>query len=460
MKKIVIGIVILILLAGSVGGWYYFRSSGAKGGYITEDVSRGDIKITISASGSLGALTTVEVGSQISGIILNLYADYNDVVKSGQLLAQLDSSTYDAQVQQAKANLENAKAAEKTSDAQIKNLAASMLNAKAEVLVSKANIRKAEVAVEDAERNFKRIKELFERKLVSASDKDQAKTNLDSQKASLEAVKAQFQSSQARELSIVAQIEAEKSQKDGAGARVRQMEAQLNIAQINLNRTRIYSPIDGVVISREVDVGQTVAASLQAPRLFIIAQDLKEMEIDTAVDEADIGQVKDGQKTTFSVDAYRNKTFEGAIAQVRLSPIEDSNVVTYSVMVNVKNDELLLKPGMTANVEILAVDKQDVLRIPTKALYFKPTGRMAAELKNIADDLATDSLPIWIKRDRPEMRIIKIGISNDEFIEVTGGDLKVGEEIIIGVGAGKSEKRSNGRGGLNARSLRKATRRM
>ncbi len=459
MKKILFAALIFLLPGGAMIAWYFTGSSERRNSFITEEASIGDIRTTISATGSLAALTTVEVGSQISGNILQLNADYNDRVAAGQMLAQLDPSTYEAQVMQARANLENAIATLKTSEAQVKNLQASMLTAQAEIQVSKANIRKAEVMVEEAERNYRRIKELFEKKLVSASDQDQAMTSFESQKASLEGTRAQHESAKARVMAIEAQLEAENFRIEGEKARVKQMEAQLNIAQINLDRTKIYSPIDGVVISREVDVGQTVAASLQAPRLFIIAQDLREMQIDTAVDEADIGQVKQGQTVNFTVDAYRNRSFTGTIAQVRLSPVETSNVVTYSVMVNVKNDDLLLKPGMTANVEIIAADLKNVLRIPAKALYFKATGRMAEKQSEITSSLATDTLPVWVKSGKPELRTIKMGISNDEFIEVLSGDLKEGEKVIIGSG-GEGENGSREGGFFNTRSLRRATRRM
>ncbi len=459
MKKLVIGVFAILLLVAGVAYWYFSGSTNRRGSYITEPATVGNIRTTISATGSLAALTTVEVGSQISGNILELFADFNARVTAGQLLAQLDPATYEAQVEQAKANLENAIATLKTSEAQIKNLEASMLTAKAEIQVSKANIRKAEVNVEEAERNHRRIKELFGKKLVSASDLDSALTSFESQKASLEGTKAQHESAKARIMAIEAQMEAERSQIEGAKARIKQMEAQMNIAKINLERTKIFSPIDGVVISREVDVGQTVAASLQAPRLFIIAQDLRAMQIDTAVDEADIGHVKEGQEVSFTVDAYRNKTFKGVVAQVRLSPIENSNVVTYSVMVNVNNDELLLKPGMTANVEIIAANRENVLRIPNKALYFKATGKMAEKQKEIVDELATDTLPIWIKAKRPELRTIKMGISNDEFIEVVSGEIKEGDQVIIGFD-GNAENGGGGRGGLSIRSVRRTTRRM
>jgi HlyD family secretion protein len=459
MKKIILIIVIILLLTGSLLGWYFSAGKNDATGYITSPATVGNIRTTISATGSLAALTTVEIGSQISGNILKLYADFNDRVSAGQLLAQLDPATYEAQVEQAKANLENAIASFKSSLAQQKNLEASMITAKAEIEVSRANITKAQVMVDDALRKYNRTKELFERKLVSAADRDQDLTNLDSQKASLEASKAQYESAKARVMAVKAQMEGEKAQRDGTEARIRQMEAQLNIARINLERTKIYSPIDGVVISREVDEGQTVAASLQAPRLFIIAQDLREMQIDTAIDEADIGQVLEGQRVSFTVDAYRNKTFTGIVEQVRLSPIEASNVITYSVMVNVKNDALLLKPGMTANVDIIAADKKDVLRIPTQALYFKPTGRLARQLAQIADNLATDTLPIWVDSEKPELRKLKIGVSNNDFIEVLDGNLKDGEAVIIG-GAGNNGGKNRQGTGLDGRSMRRATRRL
>ena len=445
MKKLILFLIIFLLVAGSLVGWYFSGSSRSSGGYITNKITRGDIKITISSTGSLAALKTVEVGSQISGNILQLYADFNDEVKKGQLLAQLDPATYEARVQQAKANLENARASLKTSQAQLKNLEASLLNSHSEVQVSKANIRKAEVAVEEAERNFGRIKELFAKKLVSAAERDQSLTTFESQKAALVAANAQLDSAKARTQAIKAQMEAEEAQILGAEARVQQMEAQLNIAQIDLDRTRIYSPIDGVVISRDVDVGQTVAASLQAPRLFIIAQDLKKMQIDTAVDEADIGKVARGQKVSFTVDAYRNRTFEGVVEQVRLSPVVNSNVVTYSVMVNVFNNDLLLKPGMTASVEILSASRKDVLRLPTQALYFKAPESMQEKMDEMVDELATDTLPVWILNKKPLLKKVKIGIANNDYIEVLNGDLQPGDKVITGFNGGSHAENGSGR---------------
>jgi HlyD family secretion protein len=236
----------------------------------------------------------------------------------------------------------------------------------------------------------------------------------------------------------MAQFEALEADRSGAKARVRQMEAQMSVAKINLDRTRIYSPIDGVVIARAVDEGQTVAASLQAPKLFVIAQDLKKMQIDTAVDEADIGVVKQGQKVSFTVDAYRNRKFNGVVDQVRLSPQETSNVVTYSVMVTVDNDDLALKPGMTANAEIITGEREGVLRLPARALYFKVPEDLVFQSKKgkkKRDELATDTLPVWILDDsgKPQYKTAKIGISNQDFIEILGGELKEGDKAIVGI---------------------------
>ncbi|MDD3146023.1 MAG: efflux RND transporter periplasmic adaptor subunit [Candidatus Riflebacteria bacterium] len=438
MKKLIFGAILFLVLIAGLAAWYFWGASTKPRAFSTEAVTRGNIRNTISSSGSLAALTTVEVGSQVSGNILKLYADFNDEVKAGQLVAELEASSFEAQMQQAKANLESAVAGELGTLAQMKNLEASMLMAKADIQGAKANVRKAEVAVEEAERNFGRIKELFERKLVSASERDSAKTALDSQKSSLDAIRAQSQATSAKEQAILAQFEALEADRKGAQARIRQMEAQLSVAKINLDRTKIYSPIDGVVISREVDEGQTVAASLQAPKLFVIAQDLKKMQIDTAVDETDIGVVAAGQKVSFTVDAYKDRTFSGTVDQVRLSPNETSNVVTYSVMVKVENDDLLLKPGMTANAEILVGDRQNVLRLPVKALYFKAPDdlkKMSAHEHGARKKLATDTIPVWVMPENgsPDFKTVRIGFSNQDFIELPDEDLKEGTQVITGI---------------------------
>ena len=455
MKKFFAILIILALLI-SGGVWWHLKSSTKKEtSYTTAKITKGDIVNSISSSGSLAALNTVEVGSQVSGKIVKIYVDFNDEVKENQLLAELDDSSFRAQVLQAKANLESARAGQLGNLAQLKNLQASMITAKADIAASEANVKKAEINVKDAERNYKRIKELYDKKLVAKSELDNAETSRDTAKANLDVSKANLQSSKARIDAINAQIEGQNADLESQKARIAQTEAQLSLAQIDLDRTKIYSPINGVVISRDVDEGQTVAASFQAPKLFTIAQDLKQMQIDTAVDETDIGVVKEGQKVTFTVDAHKNKTFEGVVHQVRLSPNESSSVVTYSVMVNVNNDELLLKPGMTANAEILVSEKKNVLRMPQKAMFVKTSEAMKAEIREVQKTItATDTVPIWVKvphSPKPVIKLVKMGFSNQDYTEVANDALKEGDDVVIGVsgiqGSGSGRTMSVGVGG-------------
>lgn len=453
MKKFIAIFIILIIVAGATG-WYFMKGGKKKDRQFTTDtVTKGNITNTISASGSLAALNTVEVGSQVSGQVLKIYADYNDTVKAGQLIAELDPASFKAQVLQHTANLESARASLYGVEAQIRNLNVSVISQKADIKSSKANVTKAAAVLKEAEKTYNRNKELFQRKLISASDLDSAETAYNSQKASYEMAVASSEVSEARLQSIYAQLDSAESDKKGAQARVAQNEAQLELAKIDLDRTKIYSPIDGVVIDRAVDEGQTVQASFSAPKLFVIAQDLRKMQIDTAVDETDIGVVKEGQSVTFTVDAYKTQTFKGTVHQVRLSPNESSSVVTYSVMVNVDNPDLLLKPGMTANSEILVGEKKDVLRLPIKAMYFKVPDDMKGMQKKLMENVtnATDTLPVWVKNgnEKPTVKTVKMGYSNQDYIEIPNGELKEGDVVITGISGqvSNSSGKNNGRGG-------------
>ncbi len=452
MKKFFAVLIILAILIGGGVWWHISKSKKKEQTYTTAKITKGDIVNSISSSGSLAALNTVEVGSQVSGKIVKIYVDFNDEVKEDQLIAELDDSSFKAQVLQAKANLESAKAGMLGNYAQLKNLQASMITAKADIAASEANVKKAEITVTDSERNYKRIKELYDKKLVSKSELDSAETNRDTAKANLEVAKASLQSSRAKIDSINAQIEGQNADLESQKARIAQTEAQLSLAQIDLDRTKIYSPINGRIISRDVDEGQTVAASFQAPKLFTIAQDLRKMQIDTAVDETDIGVVKEGQAVTFTVDAYKDKTFKGVVHQVRLSPNESSSVVTYSVMVNVDNEDLLLKPGMTANAEILVSEKKNILRMPQKAIYVKTTEKMKAEIKEAQKNItASETVPVWVKEPnakKPIIKLVKMGFSNQDYVEVANDALKEGDEVVIGIsGIQSSSKSSSNRQG-------------
>jgi HlyD family secretion protein len=294
-------ILFLVVAAGAVG-WRVFRSRGREAGYRTDVVRRGDIKVQVSATGTLNAVTTVQVGSQVSGSLAALYADYNDKVHQGQVLAQLDPTFLRAQVEQ-----------------------------------SRADLNKTEVQVRQALRDSARVFPLGAEGLASKADVDASQTALDAARAS--AASAQ---------------------------------AALERAQTNLRYATITSPIDGVVISRDVSVGQTVAASLSAPTLYTIAQDLTHMQLEAAVDEADIGQVRVGQPASFTVDAYPDFSFRGVVHQIRLAPETVQNVVTYTVVIYVDNPEEKLLPGMTANVTILVNEARDVLMVPSMALRFRP----------------------------------------------------------------------------------------
>jgi HlyD family secretion protein len=367
MKKIVIisGIIIVIAIAGFI----LFRGPGNEPKFRTDKIIRGDIEMAVTATGTVNPVTTVLVGTQVSGTIKELYVDFNSPVKKGQLIARIDPALFEAQVNQAKANF----------------------------LSAKANLEKAGATLVDAKRTMDRNKELFSKNLVARSDLDTAETNHETANASVSAAKSQ----------------------------VAQTEAALNLAETNLRYTKIVSPVDGIVISRNVDVGQTVAASFQTPTLFTIAQDLTKMQIDTNVDEADIGKVIVGQDVEFMVDAYPDITFKGKVWQVRNAPITIQNVVTYDVVIIVGNPELKLKPGMTANVSIIISTKKDVLKIPNAALRFKPSekGPAASEKKGPG---------VWIlEKDKPRRIPVSLGISDGNYTELATGKISEGQELIV-----------------------------
>ncbi len=374
MKKKIVIISLIAIVIIAAGLFFYLKGNGKNTAYKTEKISRGAIKSSVTATGTVNAVTTVSVGTQVSGTIKKLLVDYNSPVKKGQLLAQIDPSTFQAQVDQAIANLWSAK----------------------------ANMEKAAVATIDAQRTFQRNKELFAQNFIARSDLDTAETNAQSAEAQQKVNQAQ----------------------------VAQAQAALKIAETNLQYTNILSPVDGTVISRSVDIGQTVAASFQTPTLFSIAQDLTKMQIDTNVDEADIGKVKVGQEVSFNVDAYPDTIFTGKVAVVRNAPITVSNVVTYDVVIQVENPQLKLKPGMTANVSITIETRPDVLRIPNAALRFKPA-EVKGKSEKTQDKQRMKGTKVWIlENDKPKPVKVTIGLSDGNYTEINAGELKEGQEII------------------------------
>lgn len=325
---------------------------------ITAPLERGDIFHRINATGTLKAVTTVQVGSQVTGRIQNLYADFNSNVKKGQILAQIDPANFQAQVIRVEAELETARAG-------IRNAESNLANRKAERLSARANFEAAQVVVKDAQRILKRTQELFAEKLVSERELEASQAGYEQAAARANQASAQVSQSEMSIRSSEAQLEM-------ARAQLQQARAQLEMAQINLKYTVITSPIDGVVIERNVDLGQTVSASLQAPTLFLIANDLRQMQVVASVDEADIGFLNEDVQVEFTVDAFPGEIFRGRVSEIRLNAVTTQNVVTYNAIIDVFNEFLKLRPGMTANLRMMVAKAEDVIKIPNAALRYRP----------------------------------------------------------------------------------------
>jgi HlyD family secretion protein len=438
-----IAIIVLIALV-ALGGWVYLRGQNHVE-YRTAKVERGNIEATISATGNPNAVVTVQVGSQVSGNIKELHADFNTKVKKGQLVARIDPEIFEAKVNQAKANLDNVRAAVLNARAMLQKTEADVANAKASLEVAKANGAKAKVAVMDAQIKLKSRINLFKEGGISAEDRDSAQATYDSNVAALGAAQAQEHAAQFSLRAAQAQHEVAIAQLASAEAQVRQSEAVLRQSQVDLDHTYIRAPVDGTVVSRNVDVGQTVAASLSAPTLFLIAQDLTKMQVDTNVDEADIGRVRVGQDAVFTVDAFPTETFEGKVVQIRQAAMNIQNVITYNAVIAVSNPHLKLFPGMTANVKILVDKRDNVLKIPNAALRFRPPdvkgqspqglptgeGRPGAQGTRKADGEQI----IWVPGGNrtPQSMTVKVGITDGSFSEIVEGNLDTGQEVMVGV---------------------------
>ncbi len=422
-KKIVIGVVVLVVIAGIVFGFTYFKHNTNKAPrYEKTAIDRGDITALVDTTGTLNPVTIVDVGSQVSGKIDNIYVDFNSQVKKGQLLAELDQSPFLTKVQQNEANY----------------------------LSSEASLEKAKVTLENTEKQYHRAKSLFEKELISFE---------------------QFEGTETQYFGA-------KSDLLSAEARLEQAKAQLDSSKVDLEYTIIKSPIDGVVINRNINVGQTVAASFQAPVLFQIANDLSKMQVECSVDEADIGTVKEGQKVRFTVDAFPNDNFAGVVRQVRYSPEVIQNVVTYTTIVDVENPEMKLRPGMTATVSIVVGEAKNALRVANSALRFNPNlspeemrvlfeqvrrerqGTRAASSQS--DGQSAEKRPqqkpqtdqqanfqmgsgamrsrmrdmgrVWMEDENGKLKMlfIRTGVTDNANTEITGGDLKEGQEVITG----------------------------
>lgn len=377
--KAFVGVIGVVAIGGALTYWTMGRDNAAKSQLIKATVDRGTVRISVTATGTLEAVRTVQVGSQISGQIAALHADYNSVVRKGQLLAEIDPRTFQSQVLTEQA--QNASA-----DARLQSSQAELLNQEANLAQVEANVTVTRVANENAALLYDRAKQLMAKGLISQADLDVARTNAES--AAVKVVQAQAGVRQAQAQIRSRQASVEQVRSDIVGAK-----AQLERAQINLELTKIYSPVDGVVISRSVDIGQTVAASLSAPILFLIANDLTRMQVKANIDEADIGKITPEVRVTFTVDAYPNDTFTGQILEVRLEPQTVQNVVTYGVILGVENPQLKLKPGMTSNLTMIVEEHTDVLTVPNAALRFNPPGKTPEEITKMIQDLPQFPLP-------------------------------------------------------------------
>ena len=497
-KKLLIGGGFMAVVV--FAGFYFFGSDSSTPQYLTARIERGNLRNTVTATGALQAVTTVQVGSQASGTISALYADFNSVVKKGQVIAQLDPSTAKAQVEQARANLEQARASLVQARAAVANSRAGVSDAQAKKMAAQSTVQNNQAGVSGAEANvavlkaqqddalslLKQQESLLKAGVIAQRDYDVAMTSYKTAEArynqavsQLNQAKVSEQSSssagiaqsQAAVEQSQAQVQQSQAQVQQATAQVQQAQAALSLAEVNLSHTTIASPIDGIVVSRDVNVGQTVAASLSAPTLFTIANDLTQMQVIANIDQADIGLVEQAKSVKFSVDAFPGKDFDGKIAEMRLNPTNVQNVVTYNVVINVENPEQKLKPGMTANLTITIDERNNVLKVPNAALRFTPQdasgqrsssgagqgqgqgqGRRRQQQQGDATQgsggsggenrFAPASAPVlpgqvrivWVlgQDGKAERRRITVGLSDGSATEVVDGNLNEGDMVITG----------------------------
>lgn len=479
-------------------GLYFWSDDSSTPQYMTARIERGNLRNTVTATGALQAVTTVQVGSQASGTISALYVDFNSVVKKGQVVAQLDPATAKAQVDQARANLEQSRASLAQARAAVVNARAGITDAQARSLAARSTVQNNQAGVTGAEANvavlkaqqddamslLKQQESLLKAGVIAQRDYDVATTAYKTAEARYNQAVAQLNQAKLSEQSSAsagiaqgqaaveqsqAQVKQAEAQVQQTAAQVQQAQAALSMAEVNLSHTTITSPIDGVVVSRDVNVGQTVAASLSAPTLFTIANDLTQMQVIANIDQADIGLVEQAKSVKFSVDAFPGKEFDGQIEQMRLNPVNVQNVVTYNVVIDVNNPEQKLKPGMTANLTITIDERNNVLKVPNSALRFTPqdanrqrgTGAAAGagaggqgqgRRRQQADgagqnnggqsNFAPASAPVlpgqtrivWVmgQDGKPDRRRITVGLSDGSTTEVVSGELNEGDLVITG----------------------------
>jgi len=396
MKKLLL-LVLVLGAAGGAGWWFFLRNGKGEIRYRTAKIEKGDLRITVTATGTVQPFALVQVGTQVTGTIQKLLVDFNSKVKANQVVAQIDPSPFQAKVDQDKANLARAQ----------------------------ADVLRVQASQLQAEKELNRARELQKKELISASDLDTAIATFDS---------------------LAAQVKV-------AEASVHQAQAVLESSQVNLRYTTIISPIDGIVIARSVDVGQTVAASLSAPTIYVIADDMQKIQIQASVAEADIGRIKEEMDVTFTVDAHRTDTFKGKVSQIRLSPTTVQNVVTYTVMINADNLGSKLLPGMTANVSFEIAQYTDVVKIPNAALRFTPPAEAVAKKDPAADpapakpaggegrpagapkgDRRSNAGRVWVQSPEGPVAVkVSADATDGSFTRMLKGELTDGQEVLVGM---------------------------
>jgi HlyD family secretion protein len=399
--------------------------------YETVPAERGPIQARVTATGNLNAVVDVLVSSQVSGNIKALYADWNSKVKKGELVALIDPEIFQAQVDQASATFRSAHSASITAQAQVEKANSDLSAANATEKSAEAIAAKDLANATNAKGQWERAQTLLDEQVTARQDYDTAKANYDASEAQVTADKAQIEAAKQNMHSAQASVQVAQSQLATAQAQERQTQAALQQAQINLDHTRIMAPVDGTVVARRMDIGQTVAATLNPPTIFEIAQDLTKMQVDTNVDESDVGNVAKGQKATFIVDSYPGTTFQGVVADIRKAPIITQNVVTYDVVITVDNLDLKLFPGMTANVTILAARVEDTLKVPNSVLRFRPS---AGVLKKTGlPPVPADKQQVYVLAGGKQLTAVpvKFGLSDGKYTAVRSNDLQPGAQVVV-----------------------------
>ncbi|QHS50980.1 efflux RND transporter periplasmic adaptor subunit [Edaphobacter sp. 12200R-103] len=417
---------IALAAAGFVLKRHFYRPKTM--GFETAKLERGPIQAFITATGNLNPVVNVQVGSQVSGNIKALYADFNTKVQKGQLIAQIDPAIFQAQVDAASAAVNGNEASVASADAQLMKADSDIAAATATRTSLVAIAQKDQANLLNIKEQWRRSEGLFQEGVVSSQDHDMAKAAFAAAQAQLESDKAQIDAASRNIQSFQAQSVSVRAQLGGAIAQLQQAKANLAQAQVNLDHTRIIAPVSGTVIARHFDVGQTVAATFQTPDLFDIGEDLTKMQVDTNVDEADVGSIHSGQLATFTVDAYPETTFHGTVADVRRAPINAQNVVTYDVVITVPNPDLKLFPGMTAKVTILTLREENALKVPNAALRFRPNAEVLAKLKMKP---AEGSQVYLLSGTNISSVPVTTSISDGRFTGVISSTLKEGDTVIL-----------------------------